>query len=288
MRNNKRRFIILLAFFAMSAILISYTISKKGLKITSYTLRDELIITPVRIVQLTDLHNSLFGKNNRRLIRAVREERPDLIFLTGDLLNQKDANIQIAIDLITALKDIAPVYCSLGNHEIGYEAAFGTDIREQYKNAGAEILDYEWRDLDFQQTKLRIGGIYGYCLPEKYVETGEANPNEAQFLNEMTDTDRYCILLAHLPLCWLKNGSLEDYEVNLVFSGHVHGGQVRLPFIGGLYAPDQGWFVGREWGIFSNFEDTKHIVLSTGLGSNEIIPRFNNVPEVVSITLLSD
>lgn len=278
---------IIIAAFLIIIVLIlgDYIISRKGLKITSFTIIDKKITASVRIVQLTDLHNSVFGNNNERLVQAVKKEKPDLIFITGDLLNKDDPTLNIAINIISELKEIAPVFCSLGNHEIAYEQKFGIDIKQRYEKAGAIILEYGWKDIDLRGNKLRIGGIYGYCIPKKYLKTGETNPKEAEYLNMLTDTDRYCLLLAHMPLCWLRYGSLNDYDVDVVFSGHVHGGQILLPFIGGLYAPDQGWFVGKEWGVFNSEDGGKHLVLSTGLGSNEKIPRFNNIPEIVSIVL---
>lgn len=287
-KNNTKIIRTLCCFIGILLIIIAAAniyISKYWLKVTVYRIIDDHISLPIHIVQITDLHNSVFGKDNGELVNKVKKQNPDLILITGDLLNVDDSNTDIAVGLITKLKEIAPVYCSFGNHEYGYKKAYGVDLKVLYEQAGAIVLDKEWVDINVKDTPLRIGGIYGYCLPEKYLETKEGMEDEVTFLHNMANTDRYCILLAHLPLCWQKYGSLDDYDIDLIFSGHTHGGQVILPCFGGVYAPDQGWFIGKNWGIFNSRDETKHLILSTGLGSNEIIPRFNNVPEIVSVVL---
>ena len=209
-----------------------------------------------------------------------------MILITGDLLNSDEPRTDIATNLISSLCDIAPVYISLGNHEMEYQDNFDVNIIELYQAAGAEVLEYQYEDITVNGQQLRLGGIYGYCLPEKYLETDEADPEECAFLTGFQSTDLYMVLMCHIPVCWMINDGLEEWDVDCVLSGHVHGGQVILPLIGGLYAPDMGWFPGRLKGIFSSKTGNKVLVLSSGLGNTENIPRFNNIPEIVVVDLV--
>lgn len=261
-----------------------YIISQDILSITNLTIESKSI-TSLRILQLTDLHNREFGANNSRLVAAVRIQSPDLILLTGDLLNSDEQRTDIATELITQLCDIAPVYCSNGNHEVEYQEKYGVDVDELYREAGAVVLEKEYQDIIINDQKIRIGGIYGYCLPGKFLETGEADQEETAFLEDFQNTNLPTILLCHMPVCWMINGSLDEWNVDYVFAGHVHGGEVILPFIGGLYGPDLGWFPGRMEGIFTSENKEKTLFLSRGLGTSERIPRFNNIPEIMVVDI---
>lgn len=226
--------------------------SKYSLIVSSYKINSDKINTPVRILQLTDLHNSEFGENNQELIERVTDQSPDLILIMGDLLNSGETRTDIAINLISSLCDIAPIYISLGNHEVEYQQNYGTDIIQLYEDTGAVVLDRQYQDLEVKGQKVRLGGIYGYCLPEKYLETNEANPEECAFLSDFQNTDLYTILMCHMPVCWMINDGLDEWDVDCVLAGHVHGGQVILPLIGGVYAPDMGWFPGKLQGLYSS------------------------------------
>ena len=260
--------------------------SNCSLTCSSYQISSDKINTPVRILQLTDLHDSEFGENNQDLLNLIADQSPDLILITGDLLNSDESETDIATDLISGLGSIAPVYVSLGNHEVEYQQQFGTDIIRLYEDAGAVVLDKQYQDLEVNGQKLRLGGIYGYCLPAKYLETDEADPEECAFLSDFQNTDLYTILMCHIPVCWMLNDGLDEWDVDCVLAGHVHGGQVILPLIGGVYAPDMGWFPGKLQGLYSSTDGSSTMVLSTGLGNTESVPRFNNVPEVVTVDIL--
>lgn len=286
-RNHSILFPVLLLFILALLVLALVLIrrdlirSRSSLTVSHYEVTSSLFTGSFRVLQLSDLHNSEFGPENERLVEAVRKEKPDLIFLTGDLVNAKEDRTDLAVHLIAKLAEIAPVYASNGNHELEYQQNYGTDLTPLYEEAGAVMLEKTWQDVDVKGQALRIGGIYGYCLPAKYEKTGEARPEETRFLTDFQETDRYTLLLCHMPVCWLINESLTEWDVDCVFAGHVHGGEVILPGIGGLYGPDLGWFPGRLWGVYPTEDGTKTLILSRGLGTTEKVPRFHNIPEIV-------
>lgn len=278
--------IILILVILLTA---SFILSQSAISISQYDCSASSLTQPLRIVQLTDLHNSVFGKGNERLIRKVREQQPDLILLTGDMLNQYEERTDVPVDLIRELSQIAPVYASYGNHEEQHEKNYGTDLRAIFTEAGATVLEYDWVDVEVKGQKLRIGGIYGYCMAGYYLKTDETDEMETAFLDDFCDTDRTKLLLCHMPVAWIKYGSLDYWDTDYVFAGHAHGGQVRIPFVGGLYAPDQGWFPGRCEGLFFSKDGEHTLVLSRGLGtSRSKLPRLNNIPEILVLDLVPE
>ena len=192
--------IILILVILLTA---SFILSQSAISISQYDCSASSLTQPLRIVQLTDLHNSVFGKGNERLIRKVREQQPDLIFLTGDMLNQYEEWTDVPVDLIRELCKIAPVYASYGNHEQQHEKNYGSDIRAIFTEAGATVLEYDWVDVEVKGQKLRIGGIYGYCMAGYYLKTDETDEMETAFLDDFCDTDRTKLLLCHMPVAWI-------------------------------------------------------------------------------------
>lgn len=179
-------------------ILVSGLCSCKMLSVSKYRVQSPKLASPVRIVQLTDLHNREFGENNARLIRRVLELSPDLILLTGDLINQSEKQTGVAEELIQNLSTIAPVYMSFGNHEETYERVFDRDLKNLFTDAGAYVLDYDWTEVVVQGQSIRMGGVYGYCLPK---EEGEARKKDSDYLKEFQNTEDYTVLLCHMPVC---------------------------------------------------------------------------------------
>ena len=270
----------------------------------------------LRIVHLTDIHDSVFGVNNGNLILEVEENEPDLIFITGDLVNtNKNADTSCAKELIAGLVEIAPVYISLGNQEISLIDEKKIDVINEYESVGATVLNFSYIDTAIKGIKCRIGGIYGYCLPEVYAQEAHLE-NESEYLMDFQNTNSLKLLLCHMPVNWVDSFSLYDWDADVVFSGHAHGGQIRIPFVGGLWAPDQGWFPGRLSGVYkTNLDgwkqsrkeileyarymkyDTSYyenhdkyypsfLVLSRGLGNTDWMPRINNPPEIVVVDLI--
>ena len=287
MKNRKALKIILLTVGLLSiAALFSYILSKKALSISKFTLQSGKTASAIRIVQLSDLHNAEFGKNNARLITCVAAQQPQLILITGDLVDRDDSSTEQAEALIRELCDLAPVYISLGNHELEHEARYGTDLRSSFTAAGGVVLEREWIDIEIDGQQLRLGGIYSYCVPRKYIKGSKDWEEEAAFVESFDDAERLKLLMCHMPYTWLVLDGFDEWDIDFVFCGHIHGGQVKLPFVGGLWAPDQGWFPGKVAGLYLSEDGNRAMLLSRGLGNSGHLPRFNNIPEITVLDII--
>lgn len=273
--------IIVLCICLFCSIGYSLFVSSQGLEVSNYLIKNVKITESFRVVHLSDIHNAEFGEGNMRLLDEVRRQEPDVILITGDVLNSEIEDHSVAVELIGELITIAPVYISLGNQDIEYGRIYGVDVINLFSQAGATVLEYNMADITIRNNRVRLGGLYGYCN-NAY---GENKQEEMDYLENFQNTDAMSILLCHLPTCWYQG--IDLWDVDCVLSGHVHGGQMRFPVIGGVYAPDEGWFPGRLCGIYESDDGERALILSRGLGSSgEAIPRFNNVPEIVVVDFM--
>lgn len=254
------------------------------LTVTRYTLETPLS-RPLRLVQLTDLHGRSFGQNNEELVELVRRQEPDLILMTGDMLDKNQEGPEVVCALISRLKEIAPVYYGYGNHESDWEKRTGMTLAPLLTEAGATVLDFAYTDITVKGQALRIGGCDTYYrYPGMLAKTREEWDAEQAFADAFEDTQRFKLLLCHIPTVWLDWENRDNFPVDLVLSGHYHGGQIRLPVIGELYAPYVGLFPPYTEGMYAG--ETAVCILSTGLGSSPGLPRINNLPQVVAVELV--
>lgn len=287
MRKKIRFILILLSAFVLAiAVVVGYFfITSKNLTINKYSL-NESVISSIRILQLSDLHSAEFGDNNKELVDLVKKQSPDLIVMSGDMINRDEENLDIITDLISSLSDVAPIYYGYGNHEVDWIESFGFDLEDKLTQAGAVVLNNSYRDVSVNDSELRIGGYMGYYRqPGMLTQDEEQKKIELDFANDFENTDRLKILINHIPTQWVDWDYINEFPVDIVFSGHYHGGAIRIPIIDqGLYAPYVGWFPPYTKGMFTGSQAT--CVLSTGLGSEHNIPRLNNPPEIVIVDVV--
>lgn len=261
--------------------------SSNFLCVNEYEFVTDKTMQEISLVVLSDLHEHEFGNNNEKLVEKVREQNPDLILLDGDFLNEDSETAFVSCRLIKQLVDIAPVYYALGNHELSYIENGHPELRQQLQDAGAVVLDKEYVDLEIGGESLRLGGMYDYAFGlNGNDEASEAPEKVRVFLEEFQNTERLKIMMTHRPDSFIFGDAASYWDVDLVISGHNHGGQVVLPFLGGLYGGDQGWFPEYVHGMYQ--KDDINLFVTSGLGSNnQILARFNNLPEIAVLRIFS-
>ena len=231
-----------------------------------------------RIAQVSDLHNKDFGEGYGQLLTLLSQINPDIIVVTGDLIDSRETDLDVALEFAWQAGKIARVYFVSGNHEARipeYE-----DLKIGLVKAGVVILENQKVQITREGESITLMGIDDPSFQEDYLFGDAASVTSSALSELQNESDCYTVLLAHRPELF---ETYVDAGVNLVFSGHAHGGQFRLPFIGGLVAPNQGFFPKYDAGLFS--EGSTTMIVSRGVG-NSIIPiRFNNRPEIVLVTL---
>lgn len=241
--------------------------SNTALTATEFTVQSSTIPAPFsgfRIAQVSDLHNAEFGHGNKKLLTLLENSQPDLIAVTGDLLDSRRTDTDVAVDFIREAVKIAPVYYIPGNHE--------SRIPESYKALKTAVEALGVRVLENESLAFEKDGHF-------ITVTGILDPDFGIAMPELT-CESFQLVLSHRP-------ELFDWYVqqtfDLVLTGHAHGGQFRLPFIGGLFAPHQGFFPKYDSGVFE--ENMTTMVVSRGLGNSLFPLRFNNRPELIIVTL---
>ena len=233
-----------------------------------------------RVAQVSDQHNAEFGEGNSKLISLLSQANPDIIVLTGDLIDSRRTDIEIALDFVRQAVQIAPVYYVSGNHEARvYEYE---DLKMGLAEGGVIVLEDQKVQITREGESITLMGIDDPSFQEDYL-FGDSESVARQAITDMkNESDRYTILLSHRPELF---DLYVDTGMDLVLSGHAHGGQFRLPFIGGLVAPNQGFFPKYDAGLFS--VGSTNMIVSRGVG-NSIIPiRVNNRPEIIVATLFA-
>lgn len=273
-----------LALVAAVVLDLAAYLGATRLKETHYQVEAK-VSEALRIVQITDLHSREYGPGNEKLVALVKKQQPDLIFITGDMLTVSDEGPDVVCRLIPELLKIAPVYYGYGNHEKEWEQETGLQLAPALTQAGAIVLDCEYTDVTIKGQDLRIGGYAGYWRqPHMLTDDAQTMEAEREFCADFENTERVRLLLCHIPTAWLDWHYIDKYPVDVVFSGHYHGGQVRLPVVGGLYVPYMGWLPEYTKGVFQGEKAT--CVLSVGAGSPASIPRIFNLPEIVVVDIL--
>lgn len=268
MRRRPIRFRFLTALAALCLLAVYICWGNASIVVTEISVSDAEIppsFSGFRIAHVSDLHNAQFGAENRRLLTLLSDSRPDIIVLTGDIIDAHRTNAPVAAHFIEQAQRIAPVYYVTGNHESGNRDAYAI-VKSAAQTCGARVLENELVTLERGGSHITLMGLHDPGFSDL----------EEQLVLLAPQTRGYTILLSHRPE---RIGIYAGADMDLVFSGHAHGGQFRFPIAGGLIAPGQGLFPAYDAGLY-RFEDTQMIV-SRGLGNSSFPFRLNNRPELI-------
>lgn len=237
------------------------------------------------MVHLSDLHGAVYGEKNRLLIEKIRELQPDLVVMTGDMADAGDGSALGLIDLCRRLLETYPVYYVPGNHEQAMKPEEQEWLMGTLKDLGVLMLANQRRSIWRREACVEVYGLvmamtyYKDPMREDYVKGIHFSTEDTrQALGEAKES-RFNILLCHNPLYF---PSYRDWGADLTLSGHIHGGIIRIPGLGGLLSPDLTLFPKYDGGCFH--ESGRHLVVSRGLG-NHFLVRVMNPAELVLVTL---
>lgn len=282
---KKKKFIFLaVAAALLVALVIWIAWGNTALELNTYTISSSKLpqsFDGYRIAHVSDLHNAEMGKDNEKLLTILRDADPDMIAITGDLIDSRSTNVEIALNFIREAVKIAPCYYVTGNHEARVNEY--DELKSGMESAGVIVLEDAQTEISLDGDTITLIGVNDPSYQTDYL-FGDSETVMNTKLEELhTENGEFTVLLSHRPELF---DTYADHGLDLVLSGHVHGGQFRLPFIGGLVAPNQGLFPEYDAGIYT--EGNTNMLVSRGIG-NSILPfRINNRPEVILIELQAE
>ena len=276
---SKKAKIFVLCLFCITIVFLGYNIiQNQHFEVNKITIECETLpedFIGYKIVHISDLHNAEFGKNNEDLLSSIKEQSPDIIVVTGDIVDSRRTDVQIARDFVNNASKVAPVYYVTGNHEARVKVE--DEIDNVTLNENVIVLHNEDVIIEKGESVIQLIGVDD---PD-YKAVKDSTEYMNNRLEKYCSNEYFKILLSH------RSEFFETYvenEMNVIFSGHAHGGQVRLPFIGGVIAPHQGLLPTYDAGLFYATNDAT-MVVSRGLGDSILPLRINNPPELIVVTL---
>ncbi|MFZ4453616.1 metallophosphoesterase [Salibacterium aidingense] len=224
----------------------------------------------IRMLQISDLHNKQFGDNNEPLLNAAKSADPDMIVITGDLIDENTSSMEPAMQLMEKLTEVTEkIYFVTGNHE--WDNPRAQTLLGGLRESGIMILDNTNTEAEVDDAVINLAGIDDHFTDHHNLDQAFQGMNGGH----------YTVLLSHAPLV-VENETAS--RADLVLSGHTHGGQIRLPFIGGVVSPGEGFFPRYDKGTYS-LDSGSRLYIDSGLGTSVIPVRFLNQSQMTVVTL---
>lgn len=286
MKKRKKTVLIIIACVLVGIIggtLLSGIICNKALELNTITVVSSDLpesFEGFRIAHVSDLHNAEFGEDNKKLLEMIEKADPHIIAITGDVVDCRRTDTQVALDFAEKAVEIAPCYYVAGNHEVRVPADF-QNLLAGFEELGVTILRNDSTEIIINEESIHLLGVDDpdfLSMGYSYIQQAVMDTT----LQELTpeDSSTFTLLLSHRPELF---DVYKENKIDLVLSGHAHGGQFRLPFIGGLYAPHQGLFPQYDSGLYT--EEGTNLIVSRGIGNSLFPMRLFNPPEVILVEL---
>lgn len=274
---------ILLGALGITLVTGFFYYENNGISTTNYEV-DCGIRKDINVVHLSDLHGKEFGKNNEKLKRLILKEKPDLVVATGDMIDSSLKNMEGVIDFLSDLsKSVKVVYISGNNEQRCKKAEY---IFESLKSKGVIVLRNEIITLSLNEVKVNILGMFEKPKGDLHSSLKKINGSYAyedshKLFKRLESLEGLKIVLSHYPEIF--EAEYSKYDFHIMFSGHAHGGQFRIPIVKrGLVAPGQGFFPKYTEGMHGN---KNKLIISRGLGNSTKITRLFNRPEIVNVKI---
>lgn len=278
--KNKIIKTLLVIFIILILCVIYLYYQNTQLQVTNYLITDNKLpndFNNFKIIQISDFHNTKNKRLKNKLVNEIKKQEPDIIVITGDLIDSSKPNLNNAINFIKEINKVADIYFVSGNHEASYKNY--SELKNELIKNKVTILENETKILEINDSKINLIGIEDPVMNPNPYDSDE-NVIKSSLEHQYYNKDNYSILLSHRPE---QFNTYVNNNLNLVLTGHAHGGQIRIPFIGGLVAPNQELFPKYTSGQFT--EENTTMIISRGIG-NSILPfRINNRPELVIVEL---
>lgn len=272
-RNTLR--VIVAVFLCLAVFLCVSAAFSRHYQITFYQDVCRFLTGNVRIIFISDLHSRQYGEGNAELLADISSLSPDIIVLGGDMINWNDTDYEPMLDTCRKLAELAPVYAVLGNHECervynnGDQALVG-----RFEDAGVHMLRNESKIVKIGDNSIQLVGIDG-------TEAGFDKYGGKECMDQLdTRRNMYRVVLTHAPVLFREK--LVPYSYDLGLAGHVHGGVVQIPRVGGLYSAEEGLLPEFSRGKYE-LSNGARLIIGAGLGDTGWFPRVNNRPELLVI-----
>ena len=274
-----KRIVVWIVIFVLLAVYLIY-------QNNSLRIREEIVQSKnlpsafdgFKIVHISDLHEKEFGENHSTLIGMIKECNPDIIVITGDLIDFQNTYVERSLNFVKGAIDIAPIYYVNGNHES--RVSEYKDLRDGLLKLGVTVLENQTVQFEKDGEQINITGLIDTDFPDSHFPLTTLEKRVRREMEPIFVDEGYTLLLAHRPEYF---PIYAEFGADLALTGHAHGGQVRLPFTDGLFAPAQGVFPKYTSGPYRDGDTT--MIVSKGIGNSTFPFRVNNPPEIVSITL---